>query len=206
MKTFSQIISFLFHPLLMVTYGMILVLHFTYLTLYPDKAKWMIIAGTFISTGIVPGLFILLLIRTGAISGIDIDNRKERAIPYLIIIMSILICAYYLHRVNIPAWLLAILIGACIALLIALFINFFWKISAHTIGIGGLLGGVMGVSRLLLLNPYWAFMLLFVLTGLVAASRIYLQKHTPLQTYAGALLGFMSTFTASIFSYYYLFI
>lgn len=206
MKTFSQIISFLFHPLLMVTYGITLVLHFTYLTLYPDKAKWMIIAGAFISTAVIPALFILLLIRNGAISGIDIDNRKERSVPYLIIIMSILICTYYLHRVNIPVWLLALLIGACVALLIALTINHYWKISAHTIGIGGLLGGVMGVSRLLLLNPYLAFMLLFTLTGLVATSRIYLQKHTPLQTYAGALLGFISTFAASVFSYYYLFI
>lgn len=55
-----------------------------------------------------------------------------------------------------PFWLLAMLIGACVALVIALCVNFAWKISAHAIGIGGLLGAIMGVARIHMINPYWA--------------------------------------------------
>jgi membrane-associated phospholipid phosphatase len=48
---------------------------------------------------------------------------------------------------------------------------------------------------------WWA-----VLSGLVGTSRIFLGRHTPMQVYAGFILGFFCTFTASILSYIYLFI
>ena len=51
MKLFSNIISFVFHPLLMVTYGIVLALMFTFLAIYPLPVKLLIAGGTFISTG-----------------------------------------------------------------------------------------------------------------------------------------------------------
>ena len=105
-----------------------------------------------------------------------------------------------------PFWLIAILMGICVALLIALCINFFWKISAHMIGIGGLLGGLMGVARIHLINPYLLFIAVLLIAGLLGTSRIFLKRHTPLQVYAGFSLGFMCTFVASMMSYIYLFI
>lgn len=206
MKVFSNIISFLFHPLLMVTYGIILVLTYTYLAIYPTPIKLAIIGGTFLTTAIIPGLFIMLLIRNGVAGDVELTRRKDRAVPYIIIITSLLACLYYFYRMKMPFWLLAIVIGACIALVAALCINFAWKISAHSLGIGGLLGGVMGVSRIHMMNPYWAFILILLIAGLVATSRIYLKRHTPMQTYAGFGLGFVSIFGAILVSYIHLFI
>lgn len=74
-----------------------------------------------------------------------------------------------------PFWLLAMLIGACVALVIALCINFAWKISAHAIGVGGLLGGIMGVARIHMINPYWAFIVVLIVAGLLGTSRIFLK-------------------------------
>ena len=172
MKLFSNIISFVFHPLLMVTYGIVLALMFTFLAIYPLPVKLLIAGGTFISTAIVPGLFIF----------------------------------FFLYKMLMPFWLLAMLIGACVALVIALCINFAWKISAHAIGIGGLLGGVMGVARIHMINPYWAFIVVLIVAGLLGTSRIFLKRHTPMQVYAGFCLGFICTFVASLMSYIYLFI
>ena len=42
----------------MVTYGIVLALMFTFLAIYPLPVKLLIAGGTFISTAIVPGLFI----------------------------------------------------------------------------------------------------------------------------------------------------
>ena len=39
MRLFSHIISGMFHPLLMVTYGVVLALTFTYLAIYPPAMK-----------------------------------------------------------------------------------------------------------------------------------------------------------------------
>ncbi|MDH6534770.1 phosphatase PAP2 family protein [Parabacteroides sp. 52] len=205
MKLFSHIVSIVFHPLLMVTYGIILVLSFTYLAIYPTQIKWTIAGGTFLTTAVIPGLFVLLLIRNGAASDLALSDRRERAVPYLIILTSLLVCLYYFYKMKMPFWLLAILIGACVVLLAVLCINFFWKISAHTLGIGGLLGGVMAVSYIHRINPYVGFILLFLISGLVATSRIYLKRHTPSQVYAGFLLGFACIFGAVVMSYTYLF-
>lgn len=205
MKTLSNIISILFHPLLMMTYGIMLALSYTYLAIFPATTKWAIIGGTFLTTAIIPGLFILLLIKNGAAGDVELTDRHDRAVPYLIIITSMLVCLYYFYRLKMPFWLLAILIGACVALVLALCINFAWKISAHSLGMGGLLGGIMGIARIQLMNPYWAFMGVILFAGLVAASRIYLRRHTPMQTYAGFALGFICVFGAISMSYIYLF-
>lgn len=206
MRLFSNILSTLFHPLLMVTYGITFALMGTFLALYPLRMKLLIWGSAFLSTAVLPGLFIYLLTRTGAASDLELTKRKERALPYLIVISSEALCLYFLYRMMMPFWLIAILMGICVALLIALCINFFWKISAHMIGIGGLLGGLMGVARIHLINPYLLFIAVLLIAGLLGTSRIFLKRHTPLQVYAGFSLGFMCTFVASMMSYIYLFI
>lgn len=206
MRWFSNILSTLFHPLLMVTYGITMALSYTFLTLYPPRMKLLIWGVAFLSTAVLPGLFIYLLVRNGAASDLELSHRKERALPYLIFITSVALCLYFLYRMMMPFWLIVILIGVCVSLLLALCVNFFWKISAHMIGIGGLLGSLMGVARIHSINPYIAFIGVLLVAGLLGTSRIFLKRHTPMQVYAGFSLGFMCTFVASTMSYIYLFI
>lgn len=206
MKLFSNIISFVFHPLLMVTYGIVLALMFTALALFPLPIKLLMAGGAFLSTALLPGLFIYLLVRNGAAGDIELSDRRERAVPYLIFLTSVLAFVYLSHRMLMPFWLLALLVGACVALAIALCVNFAWKISAHAIGVGGLLGAIMGVAESYRINPYGAFIIVLMIAGLVGTSRIFLKRHTPMQVYAGFCLGFICTFVASVMSYIYLFI
>ena len=206
MRLFSNIISGMFHPLLMVTYGVVLALTFTYLAIYPPTIKLLLAGGAFLSTAVIPGAFILMMVKNGAAVDMELSDRHERVVPYLIFITSIMVCAFYMYKMMLPFWFISLLLGACIALILALLINFFWKISAHAIGIGGLLGGIMGVARIHLINPYWAFIIVIIIAGLVGTSRIFLKRHTPMQVYAGFCLGFICTFVASFLSYIYLFI
>lgn len=206
MRLFANIISILFHPLLMVTYGIALALTCTYLAVYPANFRWLLVGAAFFSTSLVPGLFILMMAKSGAVGDLELSSRKERVIPYLIIVSSIMICLFFMYRMMMPFWFLAQLAGAVVALIVALGINFYWKISAHAIGIGGLLGGIMGIAHVQMMNPYWAFIAVLLIAGLVGTSRIYLKRHTPMQVYAGCCLGFLCTFVASLSSYIYLFI
>lgn len=206
MKTFSTLISIIFHPLLILTYGIMLTLTFTHLALYPYSMKLAIAGGTFLITALVPGLFIGLLVRNGAAKDLELSDRRERLIPYLILFTSVIACSYFLFRMFMPFWVIALLVGTALALFLALCINFFWKISAHTIGIGGLLGGIMGVAYIHQFNPYWAFIGVLLIGGLVGMSRIFLKRHTSMQAYAGFCLGFICTFVSSFLGYLYLFI
>lgn len=195
----------MFHPLLMITYGVLLALTYTYLAVYPFMVKALIAGVTFILTAVIPGLLILLLVRNGAASDTELSNRRERVVPYLIIITSLLVCLAYFHKMRLPFWLAAVIIGSCVALVAALFINFAWKISSHTLGTGGFLGGVMGGADIHMINPFWCFILVILIGGLVAMSRIYLKRHTPMQAYAGFALGLLSVFEVLSMSYTYLF-
>lgn len=105
-----------------------------------------------------------------------------------------------------PFWFISLLLGACVALILALLINFFWKISAHAIGTGGLLGGIMGVAQDPFDKPLLGLYHRNPNSRLVGTSRIFLKRHTPMQVYAGFCLGFICTFVASFLSYIYLFI
>ena len=68
MRLFCNVLSALFHPLLMVTYSITLALTGTFLALYPLRMKLLIWGSTFLSTAVLPGLFIYVLIRWGAAS------------------------------------------------------------------------------------------------------------------------------------------
>lgn len=206
MRLIANILSIAFHPLLMVTYGVALAFASTYLAVYPLQMKLLILSGVFLMTAVVPAIFIFLLVKYGNAGDYALTNRRVRTLPYLLYVASIVACAFFLLRMLLPFWLVVILFGTAAVMLIAMGINFRWKISAHMIGIGGLLGGLMGVSQIHLVNPYPAFMAVLLIAGLLGTSRIFLKRHTPLQVYAGFSLGFMCTFVASMMSYIYLFI
>lgn len=71
-------------------------------------------------------------------------------------------------------------------LIIAGIITFFWKISAHMMSMGGLIGAVLTISYYVLgTNPYVLFIILFILAGCLGTSRLILQRHTPAQVYIG---------------------
>jgi membrane-associated phospholipid phosphatase len=88
------------------------------------------------------------------------------------------------------------IMAASVAIMvIAIFITLLWKISAHMFGIGGLIGGAMAVSFYVeRSNPYYMFMGLFIIAGLVGTSRLILKRHTLSQVIAGFLLGFLVSF------------
>ena len=193
MKLAANILSIIFHPLLMITYGVLLALTYTALAIYPMQLKLWVLAGVFMMTAFVPAIFIFLMIKINRKGDYELTERTDRTMPYLVYVASVVA-------------VLSLVFGTAVAMLIAMCINFFWKISAHMIGIGGLLGGIMGISRVYLLNPYWAFIIVLLIAGFLGSARIQLKKHTPAQVYAGFGLGFISIYISSLLSYFYFFI
>jgi membrane-associated phospholipid phosphatase len=189
----------------MVMYGMLLALSFTYLDIYPLEMKLYLMVGICLCTIIVPGLIIILMIKNGIAADLELTNRRERALPYLVFITSNAVCLFYLFKMQLPFWILAMLTGACISLLAALCINFVWKISIHTMGAGSLLGAITGIARTQELNPCMLLAVAFVVAGLLATARMILDKHTPMQVYAGFLLGFACTMAVSCTDFVYIY-
>ena len=206
MRLVANIISIIFHPLWMITYGVIFAMLFTYLKIYPPLATALIIGGVFFFTALLPGAFIGWMVHRGSAKDLELTDRKERLVPYLILIASVITCGFFLNRMMMPSWVQFNVVAIVVALCICILINTRWKISAHMLGIGGLMGALMGVAKLMMLNPYGLLAAGFVSAGLLGWSRIYLGRHTPMQVYAGFSLGFVITLIASLLSFLLIFV
>ena len=69
-------------------------------------------------------------------------------------------------------------------------INFRWKISAHTVSMGGVIGAFFGLQSVLQIDMLLQISASILIAGLVGFARLKAGKHSPAQVYAGYLLGF----------------
>lgn len=195
MQTFSKIISYIFHPLLIPTLGIVLLFNSgTYLSFLPFNAQRAIYVIVFISTFVLPISFMPFILYTERVKSIFLHQQKERIIP-LIITMGFYFFAFYiLTNISAPKIIRLFLLGSAISVSGALLITFFWKISMHAAGIGGLLALSIMITLRLMVDLNLLIMALIIITGIVGTSRIYLKAHTVLQVFAGMFLGFLSVF------------
>lgn len=195
MNQFAKIISSVFQPLLMPIYSVLLLFVYTHFKLLFASDFWTIMTPVILFSFAIPGILIYVVFKLKLISDLSLKIRKERFIPYTIVLVSYLIMIFYYYRIGMPNWFLMLTASSIAVILIAIFITIWWKISAHMFGVGGLLGGVMSVSYFVVrTNPFYLFMALFLVAGLVGVSRLILRRHTLGQVIGGFLLGFVISF------------
>lgn len=195
MKSIAHVISTVFQPLLMPTYGVVLLFVYTYFGVIYTRQFWLIISPIVLFSFVIPAILIFMLFRMGVISDLSLTKRRERLFPYLITLLSYTAMMLFYYRMNMPKWFLLMIAASIAIMIIAILITLRWKISAHMFGIGGLIGGAMSVSYFVeRSNPYYMFMGLFILAGLIGTSRLILKRHTLGQVIAGFLLGLLVSF------------
>ena len=199
MKQFLKVISFVFQPLLMPTFGIAMLLFTNLALFYTDIWKWFALGGTFLFTAILPATPILMMMRKGQIRDLYISKREQRTFPYLFSLLAYIFWTVFMWRVlQVPFFIVAMGIGSVLSIIIITLINMKWKISAHLSGIGGLTGGVFAFCYVMAVNPVWLMILMLVISALTALSRIELKAHTPAQTLAGFTVGFLMVFLPGI--------
>ena len=194
MNKLATLLSTLFHPLLMPTYGISIALYTSYMRIFGDRLLGIVIVGVLLTTCILPSLGIYILYKLGHISDFRLHERTERTIPYLINFACYVACYLYLYRFGIPGWIIAFIAGAIVALIISLFINRYWKISAHMVAAGSMVTLVFLMSFYgLMLTPYILPLQIasVLLAGAIGSSRILLKRHTLGQVGAGFALGIL---------------
>jgi membrane-associated phospholipid phosphatase len=151
------------------------------------------VAVTCITTlfaAIVPlSMLLLWETRTKAKIDLDVPARTERGHPLLFACTSYLIGTAALVAAHAPLLTTVLMFGYFAGTLCLFFINLYWKISIHTMGIAG------PTTVLIFVFGYWG-VLLGLLLPPVIWSRVYLKKHTVAQAIMGAVLGFVLTAVA----------
>jgi len=200
MKTFYKAITLIFQPLLMPTFGMIILMNMTFFVGLPPLWRWISIIGTFIFTAVLPAIPILVMLRKGEINDLFISKKEERTMPYLFSFLAYVFWSMFMWRtLQFPMFIVAMGIGSAISIIAITVINLKWKISAHLGGVGGLTGAVFGVCYRMAINPLPFLIVILAISALVALARMELKAHTPGQVLAGFVVGFLAVFLPCIF-------
>ncbi|MCD4695203.1 MAG: hypothetical protein K8S16_03095 [Bacteroidales bacterium] len=188
----AKIISIVFQPLLIPTFSLLILFSLnSYVSLsIPASAKNMILGMIFTTTFAFPAIFLFLFYKKGIIKSMSMERREERIIPLFVTAIFYFVAYQMIKQLQIHDIYQRMFLGSALLVLISLLVSFTWKISAHMIGIGGLLGGLVGVSQVIFIDL--AVMILYVtlICGLVGFARLKLQAHSPAQVYTGFFTGF----------------
>jgi len=197
----AKIISIVFHPLTMPTYGFLLIFcSNNYIaTFTPLRLKLVLLAVTFVFTFLLPTLNALVLLRMGKINSLEMETTRERTIPYVSTTFYFFALFYLFYTAQFPAVFNAMILGAAISILLTLLINYRWKISAHAIGIGGMIGAAIGISLRLGIDMRMMLMLVILCAGFVGYARLKVNAHSPAQVYSGFALGIVIELLLMIF-------
>ncbi|MDX5418742.1 MAG: hypothetical protein LPK09_05965 [Hymenobacteraceae bacterium] len=159
----------------------------------PPQSRWIVLSMIFFTTFIIPGLGAFVMFRTGFIDSYEIDRREQRSKPLLFTGLCYAVTTYLLQREPIFDHIFFFVMGIIAAsVFLAWFVSFFWKISAHGIGLGGAFGVLLLLDKLIpdaqLLFPIVGAILA---SGAVISARLALHAHTPAQVYTGFGAGLL---------------
>ncbi len=197
---FYKFISYIFHPLLFSFIG-----SFLYLFLTPKhiskKQEYIILLVVFISTYILPLFFLLILKQFKLIKNYHLETINERKFPVIFFIVLSIMVGKMLMKTQIVDLLAYSFFGIAFALSITyLLFKYNMKTSLHTLGIGGITGFVVIMSYEYQLNFNLLIACLFILSGIIALSRLKLEAHTPKEIYIGFLIGFLTQIGSYLFA------
>jgi len=203
----AYVISVIFHPLLMITYALLIFLKVNPYAfgVYDMSMKMPFVLMVFALTFFFPFLVLFLLKKLGFVQTVDLHTARERIIPY--IATSVFFLWFYVttrSNPEIPSLFKAYVLGSISTLFMVFFINNFSKVSAHMAGITALivfsvaltmgLGGNIVLENLLGplgSRPANLPTIMILLTGILASCRLKLNAHTRQELLGGFILGIL---------------
>jgi hypothetical protein len=187
----AKTISYLFHPLLMLLYGLVILFNINaYVSLLLSfQGKIYILAIAFIAGVIFPLSFMFFLLKSKVIKSFTLETKEERTIPYLMTGVFYYFIFYLFKEINLPPLFYVFVLNSTLLILLTLFINFWWKISAHMIAVGGIVGTLIAIAVKFNINTIPLIAGLILVSGFTGYSRLKLNAHNNAQIYCGFFLG-----------------
>ena len=189
----AKIISVILFPLFFPSYVILILFYYNNFNTYqiPLNAKIMVFTIIFITTCVLPLLFIFIMKKRGMIKSIQMETREERVFPLIITTIFFFMAYYMLKDIEVLELFLFFLIGSTLLLIITLLINFLTKISIHMIGVGGMTGALIGLTLSINADIIVLIITSIFLSGLAGYARLKLKAHNQAQIYGGFLCGLL---------------
>ena len=203
-RKLALLLSVVFQPLLMpsLVFGL-LFFAVPQASSIPESFKVRLFYLIVTSTLLIPMVLMLGLRWSGMVKSLHFEDKSDRRTPFILVTLFYLLTTYFLKEkteLDPILWQGMGIITFSVALLTG--ITYFWKMSAHTTGIGGVLG-VLGILGIYFPSLDLAYLLVaaLLLGGLVASARLYLDAHSPAEVYVGLLVGFVTCWMGFMWIY-----
>ncbi|UMB53416.1 hypothetical protein MKD41_13905 [Lutibacter sp. A64] len=199
---FSKFISTFFNPINFPIIGAFI--YFLFRPKYIFKPQeYTILSIILVGTYIFPIVFLVILKHYKMIHSYKIVSIEERKFPTILFTTISLLVGNLLFKSNIVNLLALLFFGYTIAFLISYVLLYFnQKISLHTGAIGGLIGFLIYFSYYYEINLILIIAFFFVLSGVIASTRIRLKANTLLEVFLGFFISIISQFF--IYGIYYI--
>ena len=203
----SHFFSWIFLPLLMPTYGLLLTLYIPSQQIQLDKdalyllnpeLKKQLLYLFFTFSALAPGISFFALHKRQIITTIDMENQKERNIPLLIMfaycLVLYLMFVFKAPNNVLPKYFYALPLSGALVTGSFMLINRWIKISMHAGGAGILVGYLLAFAKQQTQFEFWIIITAILASGVTIASRLYLNKHRPIEVYTGWILATFITY------------
>jgi len=187
----ARILSVIFHPLLLPTYMMVILLSTKayFALVIPTKARLLILAVVFVSTFLLPVIIFFLMLKKQIIRSFSMESKEERIYPLLVTGVFFYLTYHLLRQVEVSQVYYLFLLGSTMLVIGCMLISFYWKISLHMTGMGGVCGTLAGLAINFGLPYVVPLVVSIVIAGLTGYARLRLDAHRPAQIYTGFLMG-----------------
>jgi len=179
MKKAAPLISYLFHPLLMPSLGLLIILNSgTYLALLDPAAKRAIMFVMALGTLIFPLMMLpFLQYRNLVMKNGQAATRGERLVPQIIILALYIITFVYFKRLPLSQVIHAYVLSVAGTFFLVILVNLKFRISIHAAALGGLTGLIIALIFLYETPLQGLLMLTLLAGGLTGSSRLAQGDH-----------------------------
>lgn len=187
----AKFISVIFHPLLIPSYAMLLLINTRshYMLILTEQSRYIAFLIVVLTSFILPAILIFLLLKMGVIKSLQMKNRHERILPLFLTAIFFYGTYYLLKQQPYFALFNFFMLGATLLVIISLLINYLTKISIHMVAQGGLFGALAGYTFAFNQNYAWLLYLVTLIAGLTGFARLKLKAHSEAEVYTGFGLG-----------------
>jgi len=208
MKVFAQVASWVFLPLLMPMYALLIVFYVPsnqdYLFnedcmffMFP-KNKLIVIFYYAVFSVLMPGISYGIMRMSGMISTIEMDDKTERKMPIIIMMAYCTVLYIFLIKLfsqsHAPKYVFALALSGIIVSVVHFLLNMWKKVSIHAGGAGIAFGFILAYILNHAEYQIWIIIAAIIASGIVMTARLYLKKHDMTEVVIGWFLGSFITF------------
>ena len=191
MRALAVLVSYVFHPLWtpLIVLGLLWSVD-PWLRMQPAVMTY--VASVMLINAVAPAVSLYVLHRRSVLGDLEVSDRSERTLPFLIVLFYQALGWFALTRpgVYLPPELLGLVVAMMAALVLALIVNRRIKLSMHLMANGGGFGAMWAFNQLHGLGLEAWLPLGFLLAGIMGWSRMAMGVHTPRELALGFLVGF----------------